>query len=196
MQPAYVDYLEAKTLFLRAQLAEQHGMIVGMDWPWNEPMKVAVRETCDEVSQTHKNHCRRKSNAYTAISRPPRASRANNVDADGKTLVKRLEESAEQLNTAGVVMADDVAVKDVVELYMKAPADLRKAVRVHAASKLVPDAESMSNDEKIAAANNFKSQIKAAVTHLEEDQANDICSLLMKAIVDHMGIAKDKKKRR
>ena len=177
MQPEYVDYPN-----------------VGMDWPWNQPKKVAVavRETCDEVSQTHKNHCMR--NAY-GIWRPPRASKANNVDADGKTLVKRLEESAEQLNAAGVVIADDVTVKDVVELYMKALADFRKAVRIHAASKLVPDAESMSNDEKIYAANTFKSQIKAAATHLEleVDQANDICSLLMKAIVDHMGIAKDKK---
>ena len=180
MQPAYVAYHEAENVFSRAQFGQ-----LGM---WNEPMKVPLREPGS--LQPRKNQ--RKSNAYTAVSRPPRATRVKTVCADGKALAKLLEDAAVQLDAAGVVVADDVTVYEVVDLYLTDPADLREAVRLHAAGLLVPDVGAMTNDEKIALANKFKSKIKAAVADLvsANDRANDICSLLMKAVVHHMDITK------
>ena len=80
---------------------------------------------------------------------------------------------------------------------MKAPGSLRKALRIHAASRLVSDAGSMTNDDKVAFVNLFKTRIQAAVSDLafEEREAEDVASMLLKAIVHHMGITKEKKHR-
>ena len=190
MLPAYIGFLEAENTFLRAELARCKG-ITG--FARSEPMKVAIREPW----QTRKNHCMRTSTVYTAIWRPPRASKVKTVEADEKTLAERLEESAEQLHAAGVLVADDVTVEEVVELYMRAPGNPHKALRIHAASKLVPNTCYMMNDEKIAAVNQFKTHIKAAVSDLAfgEQEAKDVTSMMLKAVVDHMGITKGKKHR-
>jgi hypothetical protein len=127
-----------------------------------EPMKVAI-------PQMRNARYKRKSNVYTAAWRPACTSKAKTVVADDKTLGVRLEESAEQLRAAGVAMPDDATVEDVVALYMKTPDTLRNALRIHAASKLTPDAGSMTNDEKIeklAAVNKYKTRIQAVLLDL------------------------------
>ena len=169
VQPAYVEYLEADNMMLRWQLAQ-----CGIH---DERMKAPA----GKVGNVRMRGC--KVNAYSAASRPPRAAKVKKAGADDKTLSDRLGEATEQLAAANVVVPDDLTARELVDLYLAVPEDLRKAVRIYAASKLVPDANIMSNVDKIALANIFKSQFKASLTHLDEEQANDVCSMLMKATV-------------
>ena len=180
MQPAYVEYLEAENMMLRKQLSQ-----LGVH---SEPIKIPFGDAGNVRTQ------RRRSNAYTAFSRPPRAAKAKTIGADGKTMLDRLEEASRQLAAADVKITEETTVRDVVNLYLQTPVDLRKAVRIHAASKLIP-AVAKTNAEKIALANMIKSQLKAslAVTDLEEEQANDVCALLMKAIVHQLDITRTPK---
>ena len=177
MQPAYVECLEAENMMLRARLAK-----LGI------PMKVLLAEPA-AAPQVHR-HRRKSSNVYTGILRVCRATKVKTVCADGKTYADRLAEAADQLGAAGVSISGDATLGEVVELYLKASAELQKAVRIYSASILVPDVLAMTNDAKIALANTCKTQIKAAVAHLDEARANATCSMLMKAIVHHLDITK------
>ena len=101
----------------------------------------------------------------------------------------RHEEAARHLAAADVSVAEGITTQQMVDLQLCLPPDLHKAARIHAASKLVPEVR-MTNNQKIAMASEFKSQLKASVTHLDKGQANHICSTLMKAVVDQLGIQK------
>ena len=116
--------------------------------------------------------------------------RVNGTTGSNAAIRSQNSEAAVQLDAANVIVPDELTARELVDLYLAVPEDLRKAVRIYAASKLVPDANIISNVEKIALANVFKSQFKASLTHLDEEQANDVCSMLMKAAVHQLDIKK------
>ena len=78
---------------------------------------------------------------------------------------------------------------------MKVSDNLQKALPTHAASKLVPDASPMTNDNKVALVNKYKTRIHAAVfdISIEERETKDVASMLLEAIFHHLGIMKERK---
>ena len=189
MHRAYIQYLQAKNSLLHAQLE-----VLERAWAPN-----LAAEAMDATRPKNKNrHQTTKTNAYVPRYRGPGDPEKKTVKADGKTLAGRMEKAAEMLETANVTIADDITVQSMVMLYLNVPTHLRKAVRIQAVAMLVPFVEAMTNTAKIEVANVYKPQIKAAVADRvkEDDRADEVCSLLMKALVDHMGIEKGGKKSR
>ena len=121
--------------------------------------------------------------------------RVNGTTGSNAAIRSQNSEAAVQLDAANVIVPDELTARELVDLYLAVPEDLRKALRIYAASKLIPDANIMSNAEKIAHANIIKSQLKASLAHLDEEQANDVCCMLMKAAVHQLDMKKFKRRR-
>ena len=181
-----VYFLEQQNAFLMAELLRlQDGQVCAMPSLVNP-----------DASAKKGNKPRKARPCQCAFKRNGSKKNERSPGADGMTLTDREDVADKLAKSLGMdTEIENINERDVVKQYVNVPKEERKTARILLAKAMFPDVPSLTNKEKIQAANKSKAGFKKAICDLglEKDGDDQIMAPLMKAVCDRLQIEKKQK---